>query len=47
MQNAVDHVYALLCLKQENPEKYESEIRVGESYTTTWDEPKIPGRSNA
>src|SRR5437870_1577243 len=38
MQNAVDHVYALLCLKNDNPEKYDSEIRFGESYTTNWDE---------
>ena len=43
MKNAVDHVYELLCLKEENPEKYDSEIRFGESYTTNWDEPKLPG----
>ena len=47
MKNAVDHVYALLCLKEENPEKYESEIRFSESYTTNWDEPNLPGRPNA
>jgi hypothetical protein len=30
MKNAVDHVYALLVLKAENPEEYESKIRFGE-----------------
>ena len=43
MKNAVDHVYALLCLKNENPEKYDSEIRFGEKYTTNWDQPQVPG----
>ena len=47
MKNAVDHVYALLCLKKENPEKYDSEIRFGESYTTNWDEPNLPDGPNA
>jgi len=39
MSNAVEHVYALLLLKQENPEKYGSEIQFGERYTTNWHEP--------
>lgn len=41
-KNAVDHVYALLSLKNENPEKYESQIQFVERYTATWDEPSIP-----
>ena len=39
MKNAVDHVYALLCLKDENPAEYESRIAFGEKYTARWDEP--------
>lgn len=42
MKNAVDHVYALLCLKSENPAEYESRISFGERYTTQWDEPRPP-----
>ena len=33
MSNAVDRVYTLLCLRDEKPEKYESEILFGEQYT--------------
>jgi len=39
MQTAVDQIYILLSLKQENPAAYEKQIRFGELYTTTWDEP--------
>ena len=39
MKNAVDHVYALLCLKDENPSEYESRITFGARYTAHWDEP--------
>jgi hypothetical protein len=39
MKNAVDHVYALLCLRNENPTEYESQIKFGERYTLRWDEP--------
>ena len=42
MKNAVDHVYALLSLKNEEPGEYESQIRLGERYTATWDEPSMP-----
>ena len=45
MKNAVDHVYALLCLKDGNPVEYESQMRLGEHYTTKWDEPS--GSPNA
>jgi hypothetical protein len=47
MKNAVDHVYGLLSLKNEEPGKYESQIRLGERYTATWDEPNMPGGRNA
>ena len=42
MKNAVDHVYALLTLKNESPTEYESQIQLGERYTRTWDEPGLP-----
>ena len=47
MKNAVDHVYALLSLKNEEPGEYESQIRLGERYTATWDEPSMPEGRNA
>jgi hypothetical protein len=34
MKTAVDQIYALLCLKSENPKAYEACIRFGEQYTT-------------
>ena len=42
MKNAVDHVYALLLLKNEKPEEYESQIQLGQRYTAAWDEPSQP-----
>ena len=44
---AVDRVYALLSLKNEEPGEYESQIRLGERYTATWDEPSMPEGRNA
>jgi hypothetical protein len=44
MSDAVDHVYALPLLKQENPEKYGSEVQFGERYTTNWKEPSTKRR---
>jgi hypothetical protein len=45
MKNAVDHVYTLLCLKSENPAKYESNITFGERYSAHWDQPRtVKGR---
>jgi hypothetical protein len=44
MSNAVDHVYALLLLKEENPEKYESQIQFGQQYTINWGEPSTSPR---
>jgi hypothetical protein len=40
MKNAVDHVYALLVLKTENPQEYEVKIRFGERYAARWDDPE-------
>jgi hypothetical protein len=42
VKNAVDHVYALLVLKEENPEEYETKVRFGKRYTAKWDDPKMP-----
>ena len=40
MKQAVDTVYKLLWLKQNDPEKYETTLEVGNRYTLSWDEPK-------
>jgi hypothetical protein len=40
MKKAVDTVYKLLCLKQNDPEKYEMTLAFGNRYTRFWDEPK-------
>jgi hypothetical protein len=45
MKSAVDRVYALLSLKREDPEQYESRIQLAELYTATWDEPTTPKSS--
>ena len=37
MKKAVDHVYALLALKNKAPTEYESQIQFGKRYTRTWD----------
>jgi len=39
IKSAVDRVYALLCLKAENPVEYEARISFGEQYTARWDDP--------
>ena len=39
MKNAVDQVYALLCLKKEDPAGYRLRISFAQQYTTRWDEP--------
>ena len=42
-KNAVDHIYALLVLKAEQPGEYEAKIQFGQRYTAKWDEPEMPG----
>jgi hypothetical protein len=40
-KNAVDMVYKLLWLKQNDPAKYEAMLGLGKRYTRSWDEPKV------
>jgi hypothetical protein len=39
MKNAVDHVYRLLSLRENDPGKYETMVDFGAKYTGAWDEP--------
>jgi hypothetical protein len=41
MKRAVDTVYKLLWLKQNDPEKYDATVKLGSRYTQLWDEPKV------
>ena len=41
MKRAVDTVYKLLSLKQNDREKYDATIDFGSRYTQFWDEPKV------
>ena len=41
IKKAVDTVYKLLWLKQNDPEKYDATLELGSRYTRSWDEPKI------
>ena len=44
VKNAVDHVYKLLWLRERKPQEYDAQIKFAESYTTSWDHPRIaPG----
>lgn len=40
MKKAVDAVYKLLWLEQNDPEKYEATLEFGNRYTRFWDEPE-------
>jgi hypothetical protein len=40
MKRAVDTVYKLLWLKQNDPERYDTTIELGSRYTRLWYEPK-------
>lgn len=42
MKNAVNRLYELLLLKEEDPVEYKSKIQFGERYTARWDEPEMP-----
>jgi len=46
MTNAVDHVYQLLWLRERKPQEYEAQIKFAESYTTSWDDPRIAAISH-
>jgi hypothetical protein len=41
MKRAVDTVYKLLWLRQNDPEKYETTIEFGNRHACFWDEPKV------
>jgi hypothetical protein len=43
MKQAVDTLYKLLWLKQNDPEKYEAMLEFGKRYARFWDEPKTAG----
>jgi hypothetical protein len=47
MKNAVNRLYELLVLKEEDPVEYESKIQFGERYTARWDEPQMPRKHSA
>ena len=40
MKNAVDTLYKLLWMKENDPEKYAASIELGSRYTQSWDDPK-------
>ena len=40
MKSAVNHVYKLLRLKADDPERYERQIAFGELYSAKWDDPE-------
>jgi hypothetical protein len=40
MKQAVDTVYKLLWLKQNDPERYKATLELGNRYTRFWDKPK-------
>ncbi len=43
MKSAVEHMYALLRLKNGDPDGYARQIAFGARYVTQWDEPEDPG----
>lgn len=44
MKNAVDTLYKLLWMKENDPEKYAASIELGTRYTHSWDDPKTVPR---
>jgi hypothetical protein len=42
MKNALDRVYRLLSLKENDPGKYEATINFGSKYAVAWDNPAEP-----
>ena|ERR1700730_15387738 len=41
MKHAVDTVYNLLWLKQNDPEKYAEKLQYGDRCTKSWDDPRL------
>ncbi len=41
MQNAVDHVYRLLWQRKNDPAAYARNIRFGQRYARTWNDPAV------
>jgi hypothetical protein len=41
MKQAVDTVYKLLWLRQNDPAKYQATLEFGNRYTQFWDQPKV------
>jgi len=41
MKTAVDRMYTFLLLKETDPKAYEALLKVGQMYTTAWDEPTL------
>src|SRR6516164_25931 len=41
IKQAVDTVYKLLWLKQNDPEKYDATLELASRYTRSWDEPRM------
>jgi len=46
MKNAVDRVYQLPWLREKKPQELKLRSNLGESYTTSWDDPRIAATSN-
>jgi len=44
MQNAVNQMYRLLSLKENDRQEYETEIEFGSRYTAAWDDPAPPAK---
>ncbi len=40
-RNAVNMVYKLLLLRQDDPREYAQQIKFGNQYTDRWDEPEL------
>lgn len=43
MKAAVSKVFKMLWLRDHEPESYQREIRRGEFFTTSWDDPELDG----
>ena len=43
MKHAVDHVYKLLWLRERKPQEYGARIKFADSYTASWDDPRMAG----